>query len=732
VLGGLSTARLLEVGLFERLESVSYDLRVRAASGRGDSSVTNLGFVYVDDATISAIQHGLLGQPGYGLHWPRHVYGRLVEQLAAEGAQTVAFDVLLGELRPDLHGIIRDGRVIDSDDFLAEQLRATGRVVLACEAGLIPPDLFRSNAAALADITTDKDSDGILRRVRAFRDYRLWHPAFRAVEADSDYGVDLAKARVEADAVVLPRPAGEAIRIPLDEQGRFALADFYGEALPDGVPERALPFDTLRVWHMGVILAARELGLDLQSAKVDLAGGCIRLQGPDCQRFIPVDHEGRFYIDWSIPVNHAALRQEPAVNVFQRSVASQEERLDRLPAHWNGKHLIIGSTATGNDLSDMGATPLDKNTFLVSKHWNIAGAIVADRFIRRGTALQETVLLLGFGLLAGALALWLRSTLAVALLAFGGAAYLFVAFYLYTHARLWLPLVLPLTAATSLYLVVTTWRVVFEQGERRRVKSVFSKVVSPNVVSELLQARQLSLGGARREITVFFADVRGFTALTDNAQQAVADEVARLGLKGEDAKALYDRQAKETLDTVNLYLSVVADAVKQHRGTLDKYIGDCVMAFWGAPTPNPRHALACVRAAIEAQRAIDRLNRERSEFNAIRPTTEPVLPLLSLGTGINTGLVTVGLMGSDAHILNYTVFGREVNVASRLEGVSGQGRIIISEATFQHLKRDDPALAACCVPLPAVAVKGIRDELKIFEVPWRETNNPGTPTGARS
>jgi len=170
---------------------------------------------------------------------------------------------------------------------------------------------------------------------------------------------------------------------------------------------------------------------------------------------------------------------------------------------------------------------------------------------------------------------------------------------------------------------------------------------------------------------------------------------------------------------VNLYLARVADVIKQHDGTLDKYIGDCVMAFWGAPTPNPQHAVACVHAAIDAQRAIAEINEQRRQENLRRPNPATHLPLLALGSGINTGKAIVGLMGSDVHILSYTVFGREVNVASRLEGVSGRDRIIISEATYRHLELDDPALASTCVPLESVTVKGIREAVKIYEVPWR-------------
>jgi adenylate cyclase len=224
--------------------------------------------------------------------------------------------------------------------------------------------------------------------------------------------------------------------------------------------------------------------------------------------------------------------------------------------------------------------------------------------------------------------------------------------------------------------------------------------------------------------------VRGFTVLTDEMQKQSADFVREQKLDPEAAEKCIDESARETLNTVNLYLAAVADTVITHSGTLDKYIGDCVMAFWGAPLENLQHATSCVRAAIDAQRAIQELNQRRLAENASLETEnvtrlaaglppKPPLRALQLGTGINTGLVTVGLMGSEKHQYSYTVFGREVNVASRLEGVSGSGRIIISETTYQHLLRDDSALATTCVELPAVTVKGIQDAVRIYEVPWQ-------------
>jgi adenylate cyclase len=326
---------------------------------------------------------------------------------------------------------------------------------------------------------------------------------------------------------------------------------------------------------------------------------------------------------------------------------------------------------------------------------------------------------------------WLSFCAVIALLL--GYAALCVMFYV--RSRYWLPMMLPLGGALLMqYVCLNAWRVVFEQAEQRRVKSIFSTVVSPKIMNELLKVEELRLGGARRTVTVLFADVRGFTEFTDTNQERATAYVARHKLSPEAAETYYDQAASETLGTVNLYLGVVAETILRHDATLDKFIGDCVMAFWGAPVPASNHAVECVRAAIDAQRAIHELNTQRAAENAKREAEngaraaagldpQPILPLLLLGSGINTGVVTVGLMGSEtkAGVLqqgSYTVFGREVNLASRLEGLSGRGRIFISDATYRDLQRDDPALAATCVLQPPQKVKGIGAAVQVYEVPW--------------
>ncbi|MGD0263125.1 MAG: CHASE2 domain-containing protein, partial [Verrucomicrobiota bacterium] len=351
--------RWVQVGFFESLERMTYDMRAREALKFAPTVATNLGFVFIDDASIAFVRTNRSLGYRAGLYWPRHVYGRLVEELAAQGARAVALDVIFGELRPfDSMVQMGDQSPMESDDFFALQMRRANNVILAVPPGLTPPSLFLTNALARGDISTHKDyPEGVLRRAQAFRVSRKWHFAFRQVAADPEFGVDLDQARVESGQVVLPRGGGDDIKVPLDREGNFDLAAFGGENLPPGMARKAKPFTEERLWHMGVVLAARELELDLTKAGVDLKQGRITLRGAGgVERVIPVDAEGYFYIDWCLPPNHPALTQEAIQGLLWQDRLRLEGRTNELHNRWNGKLVVVGSSATGSDLTDRGAT----------------------------------------------------------------------------------------------------------------------------------------------------------------------------------------------------------------------------------------------------------------------------------------------------------------------------------------------------------------------------------------
>ncbi len=730
----------------EELEWKTYDLRVRSALRHRAPCSTNLGFVRIDDPDIKNIADGSGGDLDYqyGLYWPRAVYAHLVTELKAQEAKLVAFDVLFGELRHDHPPVVLSTNEVplSSDEFFARRVREAGNVALATSENLAPAPLFMGSPRVLGDISMEKDSDGVLRRARAFKVLRSWHTVIERYA--SRYGFDPNKAIAGgAELLKVGTTTKVLVQIPLDAENTYDISAFkanFEDLPPARFSMRGKAYRDQRVWHMGIVMAAAELGLDLEKAKIDLAAGRIFLRGTNgVHRVIPVDKEGRFHVDWSMKEDDDRLT---SLNI-SGFLRSEKKRRDGAGAEIvsavKGKVLVVGSLATGNDLTDRGATPIENNAFLVAKHWNVANSVIMDRFITRSPLWLELLAVVVMGVLAAGLTWKLHApwpTLAVIGIVVG---YVFLARHVFVEYRYWIPIVLPVVGAMLLnHVALLTYNIVFEQREKRRVTSVFAKLVSPNVVSQLLGRDVIKLEGTREHITVFFADVRGFTQLTDVNQTRAENYVRDHNLTGAAAEAHFDKNAKDTLETVNLYLAAIADQVKKHNGTLDKYIGDCVMAFWGAPTPNLQHAVSCVRAAMDAQiamhlinvgRAADNRRFEEENVRRVAAGQEPLnlLSLLALGTGINTGTAIVGMMGSESHIINYTVFGREVNLASRLESHSGRSRIIIGEATFRELEKFDMELGVLCVELESVTPKGFSMPVRIWEVPWRKFLPPGTP-----
>ena len=735
------------------MEAISYDWRQQEALKWKPPCATNLGFIYIEDDDIRKLEDGMGGALDYqfGLYWPRQVYGRLVTELKAQGARLIAFDVLFSGLRMD-HAPVQVGtntELVASDEFFADQLRAANNAVIATSKDLLPHRLFRDSVPRLGDISTDRDTDGVLRRAHAFRTFHALHPTLERLAEKHDY--DLSKTLIRpgqsvtlVGGITLVGGKEKRLEIPLTADNTYDVGVFKSQ-LPDerGAPPGAMlgkAFREVTAWHMGIVMAAAQLGLDLERARADVAHGLIYLPGTNgVDRTIPVDKAGFFYVDWSIKHDDQRLTRENFTGVLAKERLRRLGKTNEISSLWRDKVLIVGSTATGNDLTDRGATPIQSDAYLVGKHWNVANSVIMNRFITRSPLWLELLAVVVMGLLAAGLTWKLHAPWPTLVVVMVGVGYVLLARHVFVEYRYWIPIVLPVfSALMGNHIALLTYNIVFEQREKRRVTGVFAKLVSPNVVSQLLDRDVIKLEGTREHITVFFADVRGFTKLTDVNQTRAENYVRDHQLTGAAAETHFDQNAKDTLDTVNLYLAAIADQVKKHNGTLDKYIGDCVMAFWGAPTPNVRHAVACVRASMDAQIAMHLINVGRAAENrrleaenlrrvAAGQETLNLLPLLALGTGINTGTAIVGMMGSEAHIINYTVFGREVNLASRLEGVSGHSRIIIGEATFRELEKYDMELSALCAELESVTPKGFSMPVRIWEVPWRKFLPPGTP-----
>jgi adenylate cyclase len=244
----------------------------------------------------------------------------------------------------------------------------------------------------------------------------------------------------------------------------------------------------------------------------------------------------------------------------------------------------------------------------------------------------------------------------------------------------WLPLVPPLAGVAISAVGGLAWQYFVEGREKRQVTQLFSRYVSKDVFEQVLANPALAeLGGKRRTMSVLFSDMRGFTAMTE---------------KG-DPEALVEQ--------LNEYFSRMVEVVFAHQGTVDKFVGDMVMALFGAPLDDPDHADHAVRAALAMSDALDRMNVEWQKQGR---------PALDIGIGINTGPMIAGNIGSDA-IMSYTVIGDAVNLGARLESLNKNygSRIIISDATRARLKGEYTLR-----PLGDVVVKGKTQAVPIFEV----------------
>lgn len=519
-----------------------------------------------------------------------------------------------------------------------------------------------------------------------------------------------------SNRVVLGCPSdGRAgVRLPFERmrQSALALGHCVGEPDGDGVHRRLRPFHLdargERVWALGLVMAAHRLGLDLSRAEVHAR----RLEIPGrggLRRSIPLDEEGCMIIDWSA-TQGAALPL--ASNLLSLLGASSLRASQKAPeARFAGKMVVVGSTGKRPLLLDEGPTPLGKDTPRCTLMLNLASMVADNRFVTPCSRPLHAGLVLALGGVAAFLSWRFRILWASLFILALAGAYIGLSWGLFRLERWDLPLLLPVAGALiSTHALITLYRFLLEQTTRRRR----SGLRSPSVIDTLLTQPNAHWRNETREMTVLFADIRGFSAYSDARHREALLEARERGLTGRALASRQHEASEAALELINSYLATVVNAIKQHGGTLDKYMGDCVMAFWGAPLADSGHAVHAVRAAIQAQRDLAELNRRRCALAADAP-------LLTMGTGINTGLMTVGFMGAEEHPSNYTVFGHAVNVASRLETLSGSRRILVSAATREAVARLEPALSGAFTGLGPQALKGIALPVEVWEVPWENS-----------
>lgn len=409
-----------------------------------------------------------------------------------------------------------------------------------------------------------------------------------------------------------------------------------------GAYYESLALAMFRQWVGGAVVAPRfpaspGVGRDyLGLESVDLHKG-------DRVRRIPVDERAAALVPFRGPGGpHAGtFRYVSAADVLAGRVS---------PGSLAGRIVLVGTTAAG--LLDLRATPVGEAYPGVETHANLLIGLMDGRLPRQPdyaagyelVVLLASGLVLAFGLplLTAGRAVLLSSAVVVAVIGLNT--------WLYLGHGLVLPVAGTLVMAALVFALNMSYGYFVESRAKRELAQLFGTYVPPELVDEMVRdPDSYNMDATTRELTVMFCDMRGFTAI---------------------AETMSPTELQALLNTV---FSRLTGIIRSHRGTIDKYMGDCVMAFWGAPVEASDHAVQAVRAALDMVREIERINTERQQAG---------LPAIGIGIGLNTGDMCVGDMGSDVR-RSYTVVGDAVNLGSRLEGLSRRYGvdIVASEAT---------------------------------------------------
>lgn len=601
--------------------------------------------------------------------WPRDVIGQLITKLAGFDAKVVALDITfstqadkeakdilggvsaiaektsLSEKAPEfVEELERLKKASSRDEALAMAVKNAGNVVTGF--------LFHGKDEAAYAAEADEKKFPLIKPFR-----------IKLIQRD----------RASKDAHVWFTVSGVEPNIPMIQEAGTAAGFLNTWIDADGVI-RSHP---LVMEHKGEFFPSLALSAALmysgsyQNAQAVFRDGMFAgISSGDA--FIPMDSYGRMLLSYLGPDSTFPIVSAADVMAKPLDDAAIRKKIE-------GKIVFIGATAT--QLYDLRVTPFGYTAGVEVQATAASNALTGDVISKMGWQnIYDTILT---GVIGALLIFTLRRVGIVPGLTM--TALLFASlwvfnYYMFTTAKLWLNAVTPSLMIIAGFITVTTHQYLTEQKSKRFIKDAFGRYLSPKVINMIIEnPGLLKLGGEKRVMTAYFSDVAGFTTISEKLPPT------------------------ELVLLLNEYLSAMSDIIHQFDGTVDKYEGDAIIAFWGAPIPAENHAELCVRSAVMMQRklAVMRENWRRAGKDE-----------LNVRMGMNTGPMVVGNMGSRER-MDYTMMGDSVNLAARLEGVNKYygSYILISEFTHAHIK--DLFL---CRELDMVRVQGKKDAIRLFEV----------------
>jgi len=636
----------------QSIELKTYDWRL-THTAQPSTARQDIALIDIDEYSLRNLEPNTGRWP-----WPRAVHSMLIDFLARAPAKVIVYDVVFAGA-DTRSGFPFGGTTwtgAESDRALADSVKTAGNVIVPVDA------TFEGASAPSEGAPPVPDSGFRLGSARPIQRKIVAAPFKTLADSASGFGHNLFV--LDADG-------------PIRHTVPFVQAS-----------EVALP-------SLGLIAAVRVLGLRPDAVHVD--GSVLKIG----DRAMPLSlrhtrsAEGSQTYQWALihfrgPALLADLKSRPYPNyAFFDLLYSEQQILDGqkpniAPSAFKDKLVFVGVTATG--LADAFETPFSQGKMPgMQVHAGVADDILSNRFMREGGSAVRLATVIAVSLAVGLMATFFTAFWATGIVVISIVVIGWVATALF-QSGYWMNVSQPVLASSVALFGGVSYQYFVEGREKRRMKRLFGQYVSKDVYEQLVANPSLArLGGQRREMSVLFSDIRGFTTVTEQGQP------------------------EEIVGMLNEYFTRMVDIVFRHRGTVDKFVGDMVMALFGAPLDDPDHADHAVEAALEMIGELKKLNQG---WKAQGRFAE-----LDIGIGVNTGVMIAGNIGSDA-IMSYTVIGDAVNLGSRLESLNKQygTRIIVSDATRRALKG-----RYVCRPLGEVVVKGKTEPVAIFEVMGRDT-----------
>lgn len=654
VLGIISLGSFYHEDIFNTFEKKTLDYRFRWLTNPKEAR-NDIVIIDIDEETIKNME-GLYGR----WPWTREVHGDVLKYL--KGAKAIIFDVLFTETSRALVSKEEvEEAVLKVDEVMRSEIPQKPEAVKGIINSfyhdydkLLAERCVRAGNVYLSAIFQPGEEEKIEGNwINKFALPIKFTPGLKTIKGFDSVTSPLP---ILCDAV---KGVGHINMIPDDDgpvRRTYTLINFNNRLYPS--LSLAAAMDLLKVKEVEVI-----------------PGKWIVL---DKKIKIPINEDGTMFINYK--GGFKTYRYYPYYLLFASNYLIEQEQKPIIdPEIFKDKIVLIGSTAAG--LMDLRVNPFSSIYPGVEMHANIIDNILSNSFLQRPPFYVNLLIMVFLSLLIG--------LFVPKLTPFGGAIFaleilsihLLAAIYLFNSNRLWLEIFLPELNIMGSYLVILVYRYMTVEQQRKKTKEAFQHFVNATVVDEILKdPEKLRLWGEEKELTVLFSDIRGFTTFAENLPPT------------------------EVVFLLNEYLQVMTDVVFKYDGTLDKYVGDEIMAFYGAPLEGQTdHAERACRTALEMMLRLHQLNELRVKDNR---------PAFEIGIGINTGKMVVGNIGSDLK-KDYTIIGDNVNLGARLEGTNKKFKtnIIISEFTYERVK-DKVEVRE----LGSETVKGKQKPVKIYEL----------------